>query len=87
MPRPALRGPPAYTRKDAYGSLPTQYDMVVKGTALVGTLCGQLIFGLLGDRLGRKAPYGWTLMIMVIGETRRCSSEGPAIWREGQQGP
>jgi MFS family permease len=44
-----------------------QYDLIVKGTALVGTLCGQVIFGLLGDRLGRKAPYGWTLMIMVGG--------------------
>jgi MFS family permease len=30
-----------------------------QGTALVGTLIGQLVFGLLGDKLGRKAPYGW----------------------------
>lgn len=57
---------PTYLKKGAYGSLPVQYDLIVKGTALVGTLCGQVIFGLLGDRLGRKAPYGWTLMIMIV---------------------
>ncbi|RRT80018.1 hypothetical protein B296_00005882 [Ensete ventricosum] len=38
----------------------------VKGVAFVGTLSGQLFFGWLGDKLGRKCAYGMTLMLMVL---------------------
>lgn len=34
--------------------------------ALVGTLCGQITFGVLGDRLGRKGAYGVTLGLMIV---------------------
>ena len=60
------RFPTHLNSKGAYGSLPTTQDLVVKGMALVGTLFGQLFFGTLGDRLGRKGPYGWTLIIMTV---------------------
>ncbi|GFP83356.1 inorganic phosphate transporter 1-4 [Phtheirospermum japonicum] len=38
----------------------------VTGVALVGTLVGQLFFGWLGDKMGRKKVYGLTLIIMVF---------------------
>ncbi|KAI3985237.1 hypothetical protein MKX01_022651 [Papaver californicum] len=47
------------------GSLPPNVAAAVNGVALVGTLAGQLFFGWLGDRMGRKKVYGLTLLIMV----------------------
>ncbi|KAI9196841.1 hypothetical protein LWI28_027478 [Acer negundo] len=48
------------------GSLPTNVAAAVNGVAFCGTLAGQLFFGWLGDKLGRKRVYGMTLMLMVI---------------------
>ena len=48
------------------GKLPTNINNFVIGVALVGTLTGQLFFGWLGDKLGRKKVYGITLILMVI---------------------
>ncbi|KAJ7959275.1 Phosphate transporter [Quillaja saponaria] len=48
------------------GKLPTPVNNLVVGMALVGTLTGQLVFGYLGDKLGRKKVYGITLVLMVI---------------------
>ncbi|XP_050374908.1 probable inorganic phosphate transporter 1-7 [Argentina anserina] len=48
------------------GSLPPNVAAAVNGVALVGTLAGQLFFGWLGDKMGRKKVYGMTLLIMVI---------------------
>jgi PHS family inorganic phosphate transporter-like MFS transporter len=48
------------------GSLPPNVSAAVNGVALCGTLCGQLFFGWLGDRLGRKKVYGYTLLLMII---------------------
>ncbi|KAM1119674.1 hypothetical protein ACFX15_043057 [Malus domestica] len=47
------------------GSLPPNVACAVNGVALCGTLVGQLFFGWLGDKLGRKRVYGITLMLMV----------------------
>ncbi|KAM1753219.1 hypothetical protein ACFX12_005834 [Malus domestica] len=47
------------------GSLPPSVACAVNGVALCGTLAGQLFFGWLGDKLGRKRVYGLTLMLMV----------------------
>ncbi|KAK1577498.1 hypothetical protein Q3G72_022291 [Acer saccharum] len=52
--------------KGHLGKLPTQVNNFVIGVALVGTLTGQLLFGWLGDKLGRKRVYGITLILMVI---------------------
>ncbi|MCO5561904.1 hypothetical protein L7F22_015529 [Adiantum nelumboides] len=49
------------------GVLPPRVYGAVTGVALCGTLIGQLFFGWLGDKLGRKKVYGITLMIMVFG--------------------
>jgi len=48
------------------GTLPVNVNAAVSGVALCGTLAGQLFFGWLGDKLGRKKVYGLTLMIMMI---------------------
>nr|GLL42708.1 inorganic phosphate transporter 1-4-like [Ipomoea trifida] len=46
------------------GSLPPNVASAVNGVAFCGTLAGQLFFGWLGDKLGRKKVYGLTLMLM-----------------------
>ncbi|KAF8666150.1 hypothetical protein HU200_053866 [Digitaria exilis] len=48
------------------GSLPPNVSAAVNGVAFCGTLAGQLFFGWLGDKMGRKKVYGMTLMLMVI---------------------
>jgi PHS family inorganic phosphate transporter-like MFS transporter len=48
------------------GNLPPNVAAAVNGVAFCGTLAGQLFFGWLGDKLGRKHVYGMTLMLMVI---------------------
>ncbi|KAG9141827.1 hypothetical protein Leryth_013954 [Lithospermum erythrorhizon] len=48
------------------GSLPPNVAAAVNGVALCGTLAGQLFFGWLGDKMGRKKVYGLTLMLMVV---------------------
>ncbi|KAH7522098.1 hypothetical protein FEM48_Zijuj07G0101800 [Ziziphus jujuba var. spinosa] len=48
------------------GTLPPNIAAAVNGVALCGTLAGQLFFGWLGDKLGRKKVYGITLLLMVI---------------------
>ncbi|KAL0461123.1 UNVERIFIED_CONTAM: putative inorganic phosphate transporter 1-7 [Sesamum latifolium] len=40
------------------GSLPPNVSAAVNGVALCGTLAGQLFFGWLGDKLGRKKGFG-----------------------------
>lgn len=48
------------------GILPPNVAAAVNGVALCGTLAGQLFFGWLGDKIGRKRVYGITLMLMMI---------------------
>ncbi|CAN0886369.1 Probable inorganic phosphate transporter 1-7 [Linum grandiflorum] len=49
-----------------HGTLPPVVSAAVNGVAFCGTLAGQLFFGWLGDKLGRKKVYGMTLTLMVI---------------------
>ncbi|XP_073269810.1 inorganic phosphate transporter 1-4-like [Primulina huaijiensis] len=48
------------------GVLPPVAAAAINGVALCGTLLGQLFFGLLGDKFGRKKVYGFTLFLMAI---------------------
>lgn len=56
--------------KDAPGSakntVPVYIDTLVKASGQVGTLLGQVVFGYLADKLGRKRMYGVELMIIVV---------------------
>jgi PHS family inorganic phosphate transporter-like MFS transporter len=58
------------------GKLPIGSDAAVSSVALVGTLTGQLFFGWLGDKLGRKACYGIVLSIMIFGAFAQSMSYG-----------
>lgn len=42
---------------EAGNKVPANLDGLVKGSAAVGTLLGQLIFGVLADKLGRKKVF------------------------------
>ncbi|KAF2285461.1 hypothetical protein P3X46_006289 [Hevea brasiliensis] len=60
------------------GSLPSNVSAAVNGVAFCGTLAGQLFFGWLGDKMGRKRVYGMTLMLMVISAIASGLSFGKA---------
>ncbi|CAA7045447.1 unnamed protein product [Microthlaspi erraticum] len=63
------------------GSLPPHVAAAVNGVALCGTLMGQLFFGWLGDKLGRKKVYGITLIMMIV-----CSVASGLIFRKQAKG-
>ena len=46
----------------------------ITGIALVGTLLGQLFFGVLGDKMGRKKVYLITLLLMITATIGQASS-------------
>ncbi|PNT60634.1 hypothetical protein BRADI_5g02760v3 [Brachypodium distachyon] len=48
------------------GVLPVSVSALVNGVALCGTVLGQLLFGWLGDKVGRRHIYGVTLKLMVV---------------------
>jgi PHS family inorganic phosphate transporter-like MFS transporter len=48
-------------------NLPGIIDTSVKASGIIGVIFGQLVFGILGDRLGRTRMYGLVLAIMIIG--------------------
>ncbi|KAG0324253.1 Inorganic phosphate transporter pho84 [Dissophora globulifera] len=48
------------------GALPSDLDLGIKVSASVGTFIGQIGFGFLADRLGRKKMYGIELMIIIV---------------------
>ena len=48
------------------GSLPATTTGLLGAAALMGAAVGQVLFGLLGDRLGRKRVYAITLTVMAI---------------------
>ncbi|THU57434.1 hypothetical protein C4D60_Mb03t03490 [Musa balbisiana] len=63
------------------GVTPPAVVSAIVAIALVGTVIGQLIFGMLGDRVGRRRVYGFSLLLMIassfgcgfsICRTRNC---------------
>lgn len=62
------------------GSLPPAVASSVTGVALVGTLAGQLFFGWLGDKMGRKKVYGLTLILMIVCSIASGQARNP-LWQ------
>ncbi|KAG0224169.1 Inorganic phosphate transporter pho84 [Mortierella sp. GBA43] len=61
--------------KDRGNHIPAGTEGALKGMASFGTLVGQLVFGYLGDAVGRKKIYGMELMIIILG-TLCCAMSG-----------
>ncbi|KAJ5473054.1 hypothetical protein N7530_007055, partial [Penicillium desertorum] len=53
--------------QDQGGEVPTAQSDIMKGTLNVGMAVGQLMFGVLGDALGRHRVYGKELLITLFG--------------------
>ena len=58
------------------GRLPIGQEAAVTAVAFFGTLCGQLVFGYLGDAIGRTPIYGHELAIMFIASLSQGMSFG-----------
>ncbi|KFH71604.1 MFS transporter, PHS family, inorganic phosphate transporter [Podila verticillata NRRL 6337] len=54
-----------YTSSTSH-SVPADLDLALKVSASVGTFFGQIGFGYLADRLGRKRMYGVELVIIIV---------------------
>jgi PHS family inorganic phosphate transporter-like MFS transporter len=58
---------------------PYNVDTAIKVSASVGTVIGQLAFGYLADRVGRKRMYGVELIIIIVGTVGQAlAGNGPA---------
>ncbi|KAJ4376318.1 hypothetical protein N0V83_001601 [Neocucurbitaria cava] len=42
------------------------FEMWINLTTLIGSIVGQVLFGILADLLGRTSLYGWELIIVII---------------------
>ncbi|KAL1540648.1 putative inorganic phosphate transporter 1-8 [Salvia divinorum] len=51
-----------YSHKD----VPTAVASAMLAAALLGAAVGQLVFGHLGDRIGRRRVYGFSLLLMIF---------------------
>lgn len=49
------------------GSIPTFSGDLIKAGMAIGMVCGQLLFGIFGDALGRHRVYGKELMFTIFG--------------------
>ena len=59
---------------DAKNTVPVYIDTIVKATGQIGTLIGQIVFGILADKYGRKGMYGIELMIIIVMTFASCFS-------------
>ncbi|EXJ67816.1 MFS transporter, PHS family, inorganic phosphate transporter [Cladophialophora psammophila CBS 110553] len=57
--------------------IPQVDDTLIKVMTSVGTIVGQLFFGWLADRVGRKRMYGYELLIIMLATLGQCIT-GPS---------
>ena len=58
------------------GKLPSSSDNAIKLSTSAGTVVGQLLFGYLADRVGRKRMYGLELIIIIFATVGQALSSG-----------
>lgn len=62
------------------GKIPSAADTAIKVSTSGGTVIGQLLFGWLADRIGRKRMYGIELIIIIMATLAQAlSSDSRAI--------
>lgn len=62
------------------GKIPSSTETLLKVSTSVGTVIGQVGFGMLADLVGRKAIYGVELIIMIAATVLQCSiGESPGV--------
>ncbi len=49
------------------GEISPSAELSINMATLVGTFIGQVVIGVLGDRLGRKKMYGALLIMIIVG--------------------
>ncbi|KAF9982255.1 Inorganic phosphate transporter pho84 [Mortierella antarctica] len=57
---------------DRNNSVPPDIDLGLKISASIGTFIGQIGFGYLADKLGRKRMYGIELVIIIVATFGQC---------------
>ena len=60
--------------------LPAHQETAINLATLVGTIIGQLAFGIFADRYGRKKMYGFELLIVIV------ATVGLALCSKGANG-
>lgn len=62
------------------GKIPASTTTLIKVSTSVGTVIGQLGFGFMADKIGRKKIYGTELIIMIVATILQCClGESPAV--------
>jgi PHS family inorganic phosphate transporter-like MFS transporter len=61
-------------------TIPSQVDTAIKLSTTAGAVIGQVFFGWLADKLGRKRMYGVELIIIIISTFGQAiSGSGPSV--------
>ena len=53
--------------EDSGNSVPSSSGDIIKGSLSIGMIVGQILFGILGDTLGRHRVYGKELVLTMLG--------------------
>lgn len=62
-----------YWQTPEYGGvMPTSTQTAIKVSVSIGAVIGQIVFGHLADRIGRRKMYGIELIIMVLATTAQA---------------
>lgn len=62
------------------GMISSTHDTAIKLSTTAGAVVGQVFFGWLADKLGRKRMYGIELMVILMGTVGQAlSAQGPSV--------
>ena len=67
---------PGFQREPIPRATSMQLGFAINGVALCGTLAGQLFYGMLGDKMGRKPAYTFSLAMLIMGAIGSSMSFG-----------